>query len=368
MKPVTLLLLPVILNDSVPAICTAFQFSSPMAKMNRRHISQSALVRQEKRGNFENGRNLRGGEADAKGEKNMLLKGRGLLCLVALLYGTLNVSLRSVYNFPDPPSAAALSATRGWLASFCFIPLLLTRDNLKEEQYSKEPTSALLLAGFELAMWNCLAQGLLNVGLISTGSARAAFLTQTSVVLTPIISLVAGQSVPSSTWVGCGLALGGLAVLSGGSGMEAIAFSRGDWLTLGGAACWSFYVFRLSQIGSRFNEINLQATKTNFLSIFYSIWFGITLWNNPDTLFTWVGSVAVWLALFYSALGPGTVADILQQQGQKYISAAEANIILSTEPVFAALFASSLLGEVLSFQEIIGGGMILVAALVASGE
>ena len=50
-----------------------------------------------------------------------VLRGRSLLCLVALLYGTLNVSLRLVYQLPAPPTAAALSATRGILASLCFV-------------------------------------------------------------------------------------------------------------------------------------------------------------------------------------------------------------------------------------------------------
>jgi drug/metabolite transporter (DMT)-like permease len=133
-------------------------------------------------------------------------KGRGVLLLVAVLHGTLNVSLRLVYALPDPPTASALSATRGWLAALCFIPLLMRKHN----QHPTDSTSttstrstllvdavspSLLLAGLELAVWNFGAQGLLSLGLLSTGSARASFLTQLSVVLTPIISLLAGQRV-----------------------------------------------------------------------------------------------------------------------------------------------------------------------------
>jgi hypothetical protein len=55
----------------------------------------------------------------------------------------------------------------------------------------------LLLAGLELAVWNFGAQTLLNLGLLSTESTRASFLTQSSVVLTPIISMFAGQQVKS---------------------------------------------------------------------------------------------------------------------------------------------------------------------------
>jgi drug/metabolite transporter (DMT)-like permease len=322
-----------------------------------------------------------------------VLRGRGLLCVVALLYGTLNVSLRLVYQLPEPPSAAALSATRGWLASFCFLPLLAAakknsnkRDDIDgattrttsddDELIIRSPStssptttsigsSALMWAGLELAVWNFLAQGLLTVGLVSTGSARASFLTQTSVVLTPMIALLAGQAVPSRVWKGCGIALVGLTLLSGGGGL-ALAFSSGDLMVLGGALSWSLYLFRLSQIGSNFDEIHLQSVKTFVLAILYSVWFFLSGGMSSSSVMGWTTHLVAWGALWYSALGPGMLADVLQQQGQKHVSASEANVILSMEPVFAALCATLLLGEVTTLPETLGGGLILMAAVVAT--
>jgi drug/metabolite transporter (DMT)-like permease len=248
-----------------------------------------------------------GGElSESSKENDANMKSRCLLCLVALLYGTLNVSLRLVYQLEAPPSAATLSCTRGLLASLCFVPLLaMDRTKGKEvspiSSSSKKGITKLLLAGTELAMWNFFAQALLNVGLLSTGSARASFLTQASVILTPMISLIAGQSVSSSVWFGCGVALCGLTLLSGGLGSATIAFSTGDYFVLGGALSWSFYLFRLSKIGSNFNAINLQAVKTNVLAVFYSIWFGFSVFQQPVS-WVWASSMTVWVALFYSAL------------------------------------------------------------------
>jgi drug/metabolite transporter (DMT)-like permease len=252
------------------------------------------------------------------------------------------------------------------------VPLLASNRNKKLQQKVEESTSSssssspLLWAGLELAIWNFLAQGLLNIGLLSTGSARASSLSQTSVLFTPVISLLFGQSVPSTVWIGCAIALVGLTLLSGGGAGMALAFSTGDWLVMGGALSWSMYLLRLSKIGSKFNEINLQAIKSIIVAVLDSVWFGFSLWKNPATSFGWVTHLAAWAALFYSALGPGTVADVLQQKGLKDVSASEANVILSMEPVFAALCAWLLLGEVTSLQETLGGGLILVAALVAT--
>jgi N-terminal glutamine amidase len=125
-----------------------------------------------------------------------LAQGRLLLFLVALLYGTLNVTLRFVYNTPlpngAPISASALSAIRGWMATLCFIPLWpvykpqrnhAPRPPTKEESTvlastttttnddidalpfpPPHPSSSLWKADLELGIWNFGAQDLLNIG------------------------------------------------------------------------------------------------------------------------------------------------------------------------------------------------------------
>ncbi|VEU34130.1 unnamed protein product [Pseudo-nitzschia multistriata] len=325
-------------------------------------------------------------------------KGRILLALVAMLYGTLNVSLRFVYDLPEvPPSAAALSATRGWIAFLCFLPPLL-RNKLKsnsntvvevETVASSLPSKAdaigpLFRSGVELALWNFLAQGLLNVGLVSTGSARASFLTQTSVLFTPLISTLIGkQKVGRSVWCGCLVALVGLVVLTlgGGGSAEAAAsafslsFSKGDLCVLGGALSWSMYVFRISFLGPKHLDLALQGVKTGLVAVLYSVWWmaSAALSGGGLEALSWsslpswmVCSPMVWFALLFSAVGPGTIADVLQQKGQKVVTPSEANILLSAEPIFATVFAVLLLGETSSLLEIVGGGLIIAAAAIAS--
>ena len=209
----------------------------------------------------------------------------GLLVGVAVLYGTLNVTLRAVYAQPNPPTAAALSAVRGWMAVLCFVPLLwwetrhprhhsttttttvelspmlhphydtirqkndnnnnnnnLDNNQTKRVTWKGEPDTddnglrttppreeeedappndnnnpqylcpSLGLVAFELAVWNGGAQALINTGLVTIASAaRAAFLTQLSVVITPLLSYAVTHRRPSRTvGMACGLALLGL--------------------------------------------------------------------------------------------------------------------------------------------------------------
>jgi len=326
-------------------------------------------------------------------------KGRLLLVLVAVLYGSLNVALRFVYDVPDvPPTAAALSATRGWLAFLCFLPPLFldqksskqqSAETLDPKENATDTFFPLFRSGLELATWGFLAQGLLNIGLVSTGSARASFLTQASVLFTPLISTFIGkQKVGKNVWLACVVALVGLVVLTMGAGSAAagaaafaFSLSKGDLFVLGGALSWSMYLFRINWLGPKHPDLILQGVKTGLMAVIYSIWWlassTLNSFSGGGLLSTWklmlsaipswmTSSYVVWIALFFSAVGPGTIADVLQQKGQKDVSPSEANILLSAEPVFATIFAVLLLGEKSSLMELIGGALILIAAGIAS--
>ena len=86
----------------------------------------------------------------------------------------------------------------------------------KRKEGEEEAIKLMLLAGLELALWNFGAQGFVTAGLLSSPAARASFLTQTCVVvvMTPLLSALAGEKIKSSVWGGCGLALCGLFLIS----------------------------------------------------------------------------------------------------------------------------------------------------------
>ena len=216
----------------------------------------------------------------------------------------------------------------------------------------------------ELAFWNFCAQGLLNIGLLSTESARASFLTQTSVVITPLISTFQGAKIANNVWLGSACALVGLALLSGIFGNVGV-FSQGDVLVLAGAVCWSLYIVRLSQMRLA-DALSLQGAKTAILAFMYAGWLA---WENITTGISWTWpqySWITWILLVYSAIGPGALADVWQQKGQEQVSASEANVILCSEPIFTAVLAFLVAGEQTTWNEKVGGGMVVLAALLAS--
>jgi len=380
----------------------------------------------------------------------MATKGRLLLLLVALLYGSLSVSLRMVYERPGPPTASILSATRGWMTVLCLLPIMAHSAWTRRPTPAPDPPShsdvSFYFFALELAVFNFATQGLLNIGLLTTESARSAFFTQLSVVITPFLAATIGccrsrmVKVGIRVWTACLIAFIGLYVLSSqpsssngsqDNGINALSnsssipdendgledsspsldgnstvrmlqeqfvgttsdptwlteasgalngLSFGDWCCLASAFCWSYYIFRLSDWGDRYDEVQTMFYKNIFMAIFYSTWTvgsyvfqggSIVLAILDPTLMIstlWKGfrdPVALSI-LLYSALSSGAISDILQQKAQAHVSAAESNVILSLEPVFAAILGLFLLAELPSIRECLGGACIVAASILAS--
>lgn len=137
--------------------------------------------------------------------------GRIVLFLLAMVYGSLNVSMRLVFARPDPPTASVSSTIQGWFAVLCFLPLLGWRphhqhksplalddqkrtiaqnSNNSNNNNSKVPKFPHMWRfALDLALLNFGTQALMNTSLVWIEGARNSFLVQTSVVWTPFISV-----------------------------------------------------------------------------------------------------------------------------------------------------------------------------------
>lgn len=278
------------------------------------------------------------------------------------------------------------------MAGLCFLPLAWSA----RAELPRAPR-AFWLAAAELALWNFLSQGLLNVALLYTDAMRVSFIAQTAIVLTPLLAVSRGQPVPRLTWLGAAVALVGVGLLASDGGATAASaaaatasaaaaaaaaspspwwalLSPGDALALGGAASSSLYIFRIGEMGKRGLSTDLtQAVKVILLSFLYVLWAladGASLARaGAGWAALWPGwrSGLAWGVLLYSAIVPGAAADVLQARGQVKVAAAEAQVLLGAEPLWTALLGAALLGERLGPPGCAGASLIVVAVLLASG-
>lgn len=149
----------------------------------------------------------------------------------------------------------------------------------------------------------------------------------------------------------------------------------GDALGLAGAAAYSLYIFRIGVLVGKGLPGNLrQAWKNAFLTVMFVLWgSGDYIWwamnDLSDEMHPWRGwtHLMSWLLIAISAFLPGFCADLAQTKGQEVISAAESQVFLSGEPLWAAMFGFLLLGENLGPAEYLGGVLIIAGALVVTG-
>lgn len=364
-------------------------------------------------------------------KNRLLFRGRIILFILAIVYGSLNVSMRLVFGRPDPPTASTASVIQGWFAVLSFLPLLkwqnyglllvYTNDNnnnsnnnnnnnnQNNNKRTKQQKQQFWWFALELALFTFATQALINISLVATPGARASFLVQMSVVFTPIVSAVLfGNKINRQVWIACFVALVGLFVLSYSSSSSsssytasssaddtrndndnnynsliALSLTWGDWCCLAAALLWSCYICRLSAWGDNFDEITLQFCKNLIMAVLYTLWMLVSFFcqqyaylssspssstNDDSGTSLWKGwrDPVGWLILFYTALGPCTIADICQQKAQASVPAAETNVILSLEPVFTTILGLLILGESPSLQELGGGLLIMIASILAS--
>jgi drug/metabolite transporter (DMT)-like permease len=88
-----------------------------------------------------------------------------------------------------------------------------------------------------------------------------------------------------------------------------------------------------------------------------------TLAAVPDGV-TLPGSTGAWVGVVYTAVIAGAGTLVLQTWAQAHLSATRAAIIMTMEPVFAALFAVLFGGEHLTWRMLGGGALVLAAMYV----
>lgn len=317
-------------------------------------------------------------------EKGSPARQRGRLSVLAsaFLFGSNAPVVKAIYVQPGPPTAAALSAVRGLLIALPLLPALLAA---KQPNGERGLSPACLRAAAELAAYAFAFNACVCIGLSEGGSAtKAAFLAEAAVLFTPCILALTKQRVKPKVWLGSAVALVGVLALAFDASPAALleagreGMARTDLLFLASALAWSLTICRQgafatsAELSGRVVEI--QAAKNLLLAILFAGWFGVdVLLAGGDVGSQWAGcwNPSVWALVVFSAVGCELAGDLLQALGAKGVPATEANTLLTSEPLWAALLTSAFLKERLSAGEWLGGAVLVLGALIStttSGE
>jgi drug/metabolite transporter (DMT)-like permease len=268
-------------------------------------------------------------------------------------------------------TAALLSVTACWGSTFFLIHDLLDRVPVVDFLALRFSIAAVLLLvvapkallrlspaarrqSLVLGALYGVAQILQTAGLAHTPASVSGFITGMYVVATPLFAAVLLRNrITRLTWVAVLLAFAGLAVLT----MSGLSVGYGEAVTLLAALLYALHIVGLGAWSNAQDALGmsiLQVAAVAVICLVASAPHGIVLPDNGRD----------WLSVVYMAVFPAAIALLAQTWAQAHLSATRAAIVMSMEPVFAALFAVWFGGELLSLRTVGGGVLVLAAMLI----
>ncbi|HEV2576606.1 MAG TPA: DMT family transporter [Acidobacteriaceae bacterium] len=243
--------------------------------------------------------------------------------------------------------------------------LVLLTINLKELRgLTRSELRLCLTAGLFLA----LGYQFQTSGLAHTTPSKSAFLTGLVVVLVPILSLLPRVAPPTAprpntiVFLGAILAFIGLILLTSTPGTGAAILSGmhlGEWLTLACAAAFAAHLLTLAHAAPQLSARRLGTLQIAFAAIFMLI--TLPLGGHPTFHLT---PTAI-LALAITALFATAAAFTIQSWAQQFLPPTHTALILTLEPVFAALTSLLFFHERFGPRELLGAALILAGILLA---
>lgn len=194
-------------------------------------------------------------------------------------------------------------------------------------------------------------------GLNYTSASKSGFISGFSVIIVPIFSAFLLKIRPTiSAIIGVVFAIIGLAFLTMDSN---ISLNIGDFYTLLCAFMFALHIIYISKYTVECDSVNLaliQIFIVGFLSLIFSILFETpTIPKGTD----------VWISILILAILATTVAFVIQTTMQRHTTATHTALIFTAEPVFSAIFAFVIAGEILTTGGIFGSLLILLGMLIS---
>ncbi len=300
------------------------------------------------------------------------------LLTVTLIWGTTFVVVKQTLATLPP---LVLVSARFWVAGLVLLGVMLIwRWDFGSKQKSKGNRRDGVATGDVRALVRegaltglVLTAGFVTqtLGLQTTAAGKSAFITGLSVVIVPALAALLLKKPPTRA-VAAGVALAtvgmGLLTLDG-----ALRLTPGDWWTLACAGCFALHIISTAHFAPRHAALPFTLAQLLTVAVLTSL---AAIVAQPQALLAQEQTAAAILprvaglsqalpAVLYLGIAATAVVFGLQTWAQRHTTPTHTALIFTLEPVFAAIFALALAGEILTGQEWLGGILILAGMLLA---
>lgn len=195
-----------------------------------------------------------------------------------------------------------------------------------------------------------------TIGMETTSSGRAAFITGMNVVMVPFLAPWFGLKKP--TFVDVLAAVGACVGLLLLTQPDEGGITKGDVWVLLCAFSYALYIILLQKILDRHR---VDSVRFAFIQVFGVFVFSSLCIPFSKNALVIPNSSPIWIALLFCATFATIGTSWLQTEYQKYTTAQRTALIFSMEPVFAAMFGYFLIAEKMSLQSMVGASVILLS-------
>ncbi|MBT8141886.1 MAG: DMT family transporter [Gammaproteobacteria bacterium] len=287
-----------------------------------------------------------------------------LMLIAAAIWGFAFVAQKKGMDFIGP---FTFNAARFGLGTIVLIPVLWffysrrkSSNELNASHAAIQNIHTSLLPSIVLGFLLYCGIGFQQTGMIYTTAGKAGFITGLYVLFVPLLGLFVAKKVNLPTWLGVGLALFGMYLLSIKPDAENFwSLEYGDVLILCSAVFWSLHVL----VADRFVQYN-DALTLSFLQFGFCAIFSLITAIGFESIDLSLIAKA-WVPIAYTGLLATALAFTLQMLAQKEAHPTHVAIIISMEGVFAVIGGYLLLSEVMTARMLVGCGLILGAMLLA---
>lgn len=239
------------------------------------------------------------------------------------------------------------------IAALACLPFALMEHRKLAQPLRKSDFASFILVGLAL-FGGAITQ---QIGLQTTTVTNSSFLTGLYVVFVPVISIVLFRKAPHwIIWPVALMALAGIFLLSGGTLAQ---MTVGDIWSIVCAAFWAMQIVLAGHFITRSpRPLALSTTQFATCSVL-ALSMAVAL--EPISLGAIEGAL---VEILYVGLISSGLAFVLQIIGQRYTTAPQAAIFLSSEALFGCFFGALFLGEKLPTIGYAGCGLIFAAMLI----
>ena len=279
--------------------------------------------------------------------------------LAALIWGTAFVAQSVAADHVEP---FTFTAARSAVAFVFLLVLCLVFRTLRQRDFHGEaqprPGSrrAPAVGGACRGGAVAVATNLQQMGLETTTSGKAGFITALYIVIVPIAGIFLHKKAPRAIWLSVALAVAGLYLLCV---QESFSITEGDWYVLLCSFCFAGHILLIDHFTQKVDGVALSCVQFLVMAVLSAVLMLVMETPNWAGLLDCIGPV-LYVGIFSSGVG-----YTLQILAQKDSDPTVVSLLLSLESVFATIAGALILGDRMSGKEYLGCVLMLAAVVLA---